>query len=87
MGRLLKASERPSAYSVKKTDWWARFEFMLDMCVVDADLDEVEQWLATQVMNIPGSWDEPIQDAVAWTRDHIASENIRTILRERYDFT
>jgi hypothetical protein len=85
--RLSKALERPSAYAVKKTDFWDQLVDRIAGCILQSQLDDVEDWLQANQMRVPGSWDQSIQEMIEKQREQIASEDISAIIREKYDFT
>lgn len=84
--RLMKALERPSSYAVKKTDLWSEVTDRIAGCFMLSQLDEVRAWLEVHEMQVPRSWDESFDELIEKKREEIESENIGSIIRDRFDF-
>jgi hypothetical protein len=85
--RLGKALTRTAAHSAKKTSFWDDLMDRIAGCVLQSQLDEIEDFLAARVMDFPGSWEGDIQETIEKKREEIASEDIPSILRDKYSFT
>lgn len=81
-----KAFERPSAYSVKKTDLFAEVEDRIRGAILPRQLDEVEEWLDANDHTLPAGWRESFNDMIEVQREHIAAEDIGGIVRGKWDF-
>ena len=93
MGILAKTLNPPSAYSVKKAaatggaDLWGEVTDRIAGAMFVRQLDEIEEWLDARPLEYPAGWDNEFRDLIEAKREEIASEDVGTILRERWDFT
>lgn len=88
MGALLKALSRPSSYSDKRngSPTWTNLVDRMDGAMVLSDLDDIEAWVEANRMSIPAAYDEHIAEELEKARERIASEDVGSILREKFDF-
>lgn len=86
MGILAKALAPPSAFSLKKTDFFAEVKDRIDGALLPQDLDEVVRWLDANDHLYPAAWREPFDDMIEVQRESIDAEDVGSILRERFDF-
>ena len=86
MGALAKALSAPSAYAVKKTSLFSDVKDRIDGAMFQTDLDAVERWLDANDHTYPPPWREHFDEMIEKQREAIASEDIPSILRDRFDF-
>lgn len=86
MGMLAKALSPPSSHAAKKTDAWAVLMDRIEGCMFEGQLAELEAHLATRPNDYPYAWRESIAEVIEKKRDALASEDLSSIMREKYDF-
>lgn len=87
MGMLKKALEPPSSYSAKQTDVWAKLCAEVDACVLPAQIEAFETWMAEYPLEIPGPYRTPLRERIEARREAIGADDISEIVRTKYDFT
>ena len=87
MGKLADAFKPISSYAAKKTPLWAELTDRIAGALLPGDLDELAAWIEFHVLEVPGSWVEPLEELIEKRRDELAEEDIGGILRDRFDFT
>lgn len=86
MGKLFAAFDRRSSYAAKKTTFYADVVDQIEGAMLPADLDRVELFLIDHELEYPASWDEVFAELIEKRRDELASEDLGSILREKFDF-
>lgn len=87
MGLLAKALTEQSSYAAKKTDLWLEILARIEMAVLPEDIDEAERYVMQIGLQVPGAWEEPIEELIEKKRIEIAKDNLSLIMHEKYDFT
>lgn len=83
---ILKQLSPQSSHAAKQTDLWPEIIDRIEGAVLESQLREVEAWLSTIELQIPGGWWGPIADRLILKREELAREDIGNILRDRFDF-
>jgi hypothetical protein len=92
MGILAKALSPQSSYAAKGGKdgggtVWADLRDRVDGAMYPAQLDEFVAWLDARPLDYPAAYREPLDELIEAKRKELASEDVGSILRERFDFT
>lgn len=86
MGLLAKTLSPQSSYAAKKTGLWEELMDELAGCMFPAAVDEFETRCALRGLEIPGAYEDHLDDAIEARREELKAEDIGTIIRDRFDF-
>lgn len=86
MGLLAKTLSPSSSYAAKKSGLWEDLMDELAGCLFPAAVDDFEERCRARGLEIPGAYEDPLADAIEARREELRSEDIGTIIRDRFDF-
>jgi hypothetical protein len=86
MGLLSKTLAPQSSYAARKAGLWDELIDELAGCFFPGAVDDFEDRCRARGLEIPGAYETPLADAIEARREELRSEDIGTIVRDRFDF-